>query len=288
MQKSSKETFTITGTDLPRKIPELAQVPELLYSKGDQSLLTEKRGAIVGIVGARKTTAYGREVTNDIARKLAQAGVTVVSGLALGVDSIAHRACVENNSPTIAVLPCGIETVYPAAHKNLAQQILEKGGALISEYLGSTLPAKWQFIERNRLIAALSDILIIPEAAEKSGSLHTARFALELGVTIMAVPGPINSPYSTGTNRLIQSGAIPLLDPQDVLDELGIKPVDVPAYLPENEIEAKILEHISTSSTPSDELLRATGLDAPIFQTHLTMLEIKGVIQASSGCWKIR
>lgn len=289
MQKGSKDTLTISVSDknYPDKLRHLYNIPEKLYVKGDEKLLTN--GPIVGIVGARKLTPYGREVTDQITRKLTDKGITIVSGLALGVDSVAHRANVETGGKTIAILPCGIDLIYPSSHHGLAKQILERGGALVSEYEGTMPAMQHQFIERNRIIAALSDILIITEAAEKSGSLHTARFALELGKTIMVVPGPITSPYSRGTNRLIQNGALPLLDPSDVLEQLGIaEDAEKLAYIPENEIEAAILDALKNQAIPSEELLYLTGLNTQIFQTHLTMLEIKGVIEAQSGHWHIR
>jgi DNA processing protein len=145
-----------------------------------------------------------------------------------------------------------------------------------------------QFIERNRIIAALSDILVITEAAENSGSLHTARFALELGKTIMAVPGQINSPYSKGTNKLIHTGAIPILEATDVLDQLGLKELDAVAYLPENKAEAVILKLLKQSSLSHNELLNHSELDTPVFQTHLTMLELKGVVEVTSGIWRLK
>lgn len=277
---------TISTSALPEKLHQLHDIPQQLYAKGNVGLLD--RRPRVGIVGARKFTPYGREVTADIASTLARAGVTVVSGLALGIDSIGHQACVAAGGATIAVLPCGIETIYPANHRALANQILDKNGLIVSEYAGKDLPHNFQFLERNRIIAALSDILIVTEAAERSGSLNTARTALELGVTVMAVPGNITSPYSTGTNLLIQNGATPLMRAEDVLTELGIKLSDTPGYLPENEAEAAILEQLKAGITQSDDLLRACKLDTPVFQTHLTMLEIKGVIEAQSNNWRIR
>ena len=183
MQKDSFTTKSISASVLPDKFHHLHTKPAKLYVKGEASLLERK--PIVGIVGSRRFTPYGKRLATDVAETLARAGVPVVSGLALGIDSIAHRACIEAGGQTIAVLPCGIDTVYPANHRGIADQILARGGLLISEYEGSLLPMRHQFIERNRLIAALSDVLFIPEAAEASGSLHTARFALELGKPIL-------------------------------------------------------------------------------------------------------
>lgn len=282
----TSDIITISATELPEKLHQLHDIPQQLFAKGNTGLLT--RQPRVSIVGARKFTPYGREVTADIASTLARAGVTLVSGLALGIDSIGHQACVAAGGATIAVLPCGIETIYPANHRALANQILDKNGLIVSEYAGKDMPHNFQFLERNRIIAALSDVLIVTEAAERSGSLNTARTALELGITVMALPGNITSPYSTGTNLLIQNGATPLLRPEDILMELGMKLSDTPDYLPENEAEAAILEQLKAGVTQSDDLLRACKLDTPVFQTHLTMLEIKGVIEVTAGHWRLK
>lgn len=283
MQKDNKAVKIISS--LPLELQQLHQTPERLFIKGNESLLSQRPR--VGIVGARKFTPYGREVTTSIASTLARSGVTVVSGLALGVDSIAHKACLDAGGTTIAVLPSGIDKIYPANHHALAQQILAKDGLLVSEYESDAQPMKHQFIARNRIIAALSDILIVTEATEASGSLHTARFALELGITIMAVPGQITSPYSTGTNRLIAQGATPLLHPEDVLRELGITKSDKLAYIPENEAEEAIMNQLIKGVTLGEELLKSAELEASVFQTHLTMLEIKGVIEVQAGHWRI-
>lgn len=284
MQKS--EITTINTSEMSPGLLRLHDIPKQLYLKGNQELLAKKPR--VGIVGARKHSAYGRDVTSQLASDLAREGVTIVSGLAFGIDSIAHEAAVKAGGKTIAVLPCGIDTIYPANHTNLGKQILEKDGLLISEYEGKGLPMAHQFLERNRIIAALSDILIVTEAATRSGSLNTARWALDMGITVMAVPGNISSPYSSGTNRLIQAGAAPILSAQDVLNELGIKQADKQAYLPENEAEDAILASIKEGVSQSDELLRHCGLDVNIFQTHITMLEIKGILQAQAGYWSIK
>ena len=284
MQKYN--TLSISLTDLPDIVNQLHQPIKNLSGKGNTDLLNT--GVKVGIVGARKFTPYGREVTADIASTLARAGVTIVSGLALGVDSIAHKACVDAGGKTIAVLPSGIDKIYPVNHYQLGQQILEKDGLLISEYASDHLPMKHDFIERNRIIAALSDVLVVTEAAVASGSLHTAGFALELGITVMAVPGNITSPYSAGCNQLIQNGAYPILSPQNILDHLGITTKNKLAYLPENEVEALILQNIGANPTNTQQLIESTDLSTSELQTHLTLLEIKGILEVQSGLWYIK
>lgn len=177
----------------------------------------------VTIVGSRKLTPYGREVTYRLAYDLAKAGVTIVSGLALGADGIVHQATLDARGRTIAVLAGGLDSIHPASHRNLAIEILKRGGSLISEYPEGTPPLKQNFVARNRLVAALSDVVLITEAAEASGSLITARFGIEQNKTVAAVPGPITSGQSVGTNNLIKSGAVPVTEAEDILHILGIQ-----------------------------------------------------------------
>ena len=272
---------------LPEELTRLHVPPKRLTLKGNVDLL-QKRPR-VGIVGARKFTTYGREVTEQIAATLGRAGVVVVSGLALGVDSIAHKACLDAKGKTIAVLPSGVDNVYPASHRGLAKQIIDSDGLLLSEYADNFKPHKTSFVERNRIIAALSDILIITEAANASGSLHTANFGLELGVTIMAVPGNINNPYSEGANKLIKTGAQPILKPSDVLEVLGINESDDKnEYIPENEAEAKILKILRSGVSSANKVIEGSGLEISEAQTTLTMLEINGIVSVQSGQWSIR
>jgi DNA processing protein len=263
--------ITITETPLPKKLAALHQRPKKLHAIGNVQLLDHQ--PIVGIVGSRKISNYGREVTSSISRALTARGIPIVSGLALGVDSVAHREVVEQNGKTIAVLPTGLRNIYPSSHYGLAMKIIERGGLLISEYPEDAPGLKHQFIERNRLIAALSDVLVITEAAEKSGSLHTAQFALELGITVMAVPGDITSATSKGTNTLIQNGAAPVLSADDILRELDIEQTSLGnEYYPENETERQLLDLIGRGTHSSHELLEKSGLKPEQFQAQLTLL----------------
>lgn len=280
------DTISISANQLPETVNQLAKPIENLSAKGNVDILNT--GVRVGIVGARKFTTYGKKVTTDFTTELTRAGVTIVSGLALGVDSIAHRACIDAGGKTIAVLPSGLEKIYPANHRNLANQILQSSGCLISEYPPKHTPMRYDFLARNRIVASLSDVLLVTEAALASGTMHTVGYALELGVTVMAVPGNIDQPISAGTNKLIQNGAYPALSAQDILDHLGIKPEEKAEYLPENEFEQKILECLKSESPTTLQLVASSGLKLNDLQTHLTMLEIKGVIEASSGIWHIK
>lgn len=261
------------------------RVRTLYSSKEDISQLLAARR--VGIVGSRKPSTYGRAITQKLASELAQAGVVIVSGLALGVDSIAHQAAVDAKKPTIAVLPNGVDSIYPRSHSMLARRITETGGALLSEYPESTLLHKSNFIARNRIIAALSEIIIITEAAEKSGSLHTAQFAIDRGIDVMAVPGAITNDMSKGANNLIKSGAGVITSTQDILYALGIDPKAAKqqqlfdhTVTPES---ATILRSLLQGANEGEQLLKETGLAPEIFQQTITMLEIDGKIQSTGN-----
>jgi len=243
----------------------------------------------IAIVGSRKVSTYGRAVTEKLAGQLAMGGAIIVSGLALGVDSLAHKACLESGGKTIAVLPSSVNKIYPASHLHLAKQILNQGGAIFSEYSGSGLPQKFQFIARNRIIAALADVVIITEAAHRSGSLHTANFALEQGKTVMAVPGNIYSPNSIGTNQLIKSGALPVTEVSDIWHELGLDPLNTKTLtIANNPNEASILKLINLGISDGTELLEKSQLNPIEFSQTLTMLEISGKIRPlGAGHWTL-
>ena len=274
-------------TEVAPQLSGLPQPVKELYVQGPLKGLLQR--PTVAIVGSRKATPYGRNVTEKLAADLARAGVVIVSGLALGVDSIAHQACLDAGGQTIAVLPTGLDRIYPAQHYNLAQAIIGQGGALVSEYApNSGAPQKYQFIARNRIIASLSNIVIITEAAEKSGSLHTAQFALEQGIDVFAVPGNITSAQSSGANRLIQSGAYPLLTVQDVLEHLHLQMPPQHSYQPANNSEAVVLEALQANISSISELLISTKLDLPRLQQTLTILELNGsIVSSGPGLWTV-
>jgi DNA processing protein len=186
-------TISLIQQGVPERLKEIDSPPKQLYVIGAQLAELLSRPTVT-IVGSRKPSPYGVEVTAQLASKLTQNGVVIISGLALGVDSIAHKACLQAGGQTIAVLPCGPEAIYPSTHRQLAKQMVEQGGSLVTEYNEGTPPLRQNFIARNRLVSGLGDVVIVTEAAEKSGTLHTANFALSQGKTVMAVPGPITSP----------------------------------------------------------------------------------------------
>lgn len=290
MVRTNISTIRPRQTSFPERLKHLSQIPDQLHVVG-RELSGILDNPVVGIVGSRKVSNYGRSTTHDFASSLARRGVVIVSGLALGVDSIAHRACLEANGATIAVLPCGQDKIYPASHSGLAKSIVNHEGTLLSEYSGNEQPMRHYFIARNRIIAALSDVLLVTEAAQNSGSLYTANFALELGKPVFAVPGPIGSPTSKGTNSLIKSGAYPALAPEDILEELGISQTlkQTQAYLPESKAEAVIIKLLGQGIHDGAQLLSKSGLEPASFQQHLSLLEIKGAIQAGgNNTWSLK
>jgi DNA processing protein len=272
---------SVNQLKFPERINQLHEVPKKLCYIGqniDHILIKP----VLGVVGSRKVSRYGKEITTDLVSQACARGITIVSGLALGVDSIAHQAALDSKGLTIAVLPSGIEKIYPSSHTQLARKIVAGGGTLITEYSGKSTPMRHRFIERNRIIAALSDALLITEAAENSGSLHTARFALELGKSVLAVPGNINSPTSAGTNNLIKMGATPVTSIDDVLVELNIETEPNPnerEVFGDNDAETNLLKLISEGRQKGSELHELSKLSAADFQQHLSMLEIKGRIK---------
>ncbi len=252
--------------------------------------LPSQRLPSVAIVGTRKPTTYGREVTYRLSNELAAQGVVIISGLALGIDGIAHQAALDAGGTTLAVMGGGLNSIYPRQHQQLARQIVEQGGALISEYPNSMPPLMHHFLERNRIVSGLSDVIIIIEAAARSGTLATARWGLEQGKTIMAVPGNITSPTSAGCNQLIKTGAQVITDTKDVLNALNLQhkttePQLLFASSPEEQI---ILDILQAGERDGELLHQKSGFDAATFQQTLTMLEITGKIRAlGANQWTI-
>jgi DNA processing protein len=289
--QTKMKTYTLlpAANTLPERLLELPQPVEQLHVVGEglQELLQQPT---VGVVGSRKVSPYGRGITNQLVEPLARRGIIIVSGLALGVDSIAHEAALKAGGKTIAVLPSGLKNIYPPSHHDLARRIANGRGALVTEYSSSELAASWTFIARNRIIAALSDVLLVTEAAERSGSLHTARFALEQGKTVLAVPGNITSPTSAGTNSLIKAGATPVTNVEDILRALDIDENQQRViYYGENEAEEAILALLRSGIENGEELLTGSNLSVSEFQQHLSMLEINGVIvPLGNNSWKLQ
>lgn len=272
--------LVINANGYPSSLGQLHKPPEQLFVAGDFEAIFGR--PMVGVVGSRKVSAYGQQVTVQLAGDLARQGVVIISGLALGVDALAHKAALDAGGPTVAVLPGSIENIYPRSHYALAQRIVQSGGVLLSEYGAGSAIYKQNFIARNRIIAALSHALLITEAAEKSGSLHTARFALEQGKDVLAVPGNITSATSAGTNNLLKAGATPATAAEDVLHILGIEPAGSTSrhIRGANDTEQLILSLLSSGVADGEELLVKSELGVDTFNQTLTMLEITGKVRA--------
>lgn len=271
----------------PEPLKQIADPPKMLYTLGaTQDIADYPR---LAVVGSRKVTPYGRAITTKLVQEVAGKGVIIISGLALGVDALAHQAALDVGGRTIAVLGCGLDTPYPATHRQLARNILQQGGALLSEYPEGTPPLQHHFIARNRLISGLSDVVLVTEAAEKSGTLHTANFALEQGKTVLAVPGNITSQNSAGTNNLIKAGATPVTCMEDILQALGMQDDgEQLEILGATEEESNILILLQAGTTDGSELQLLSKLDPAVFNQTLTMLEITGKIRPiGAGHWTI-
>lgn len=266
----------------------IAKVPETLHFMG---ALPEERRTTVAIVGTRKPTAYGKEVTAQLAYSLASRGIVIVSGLALGVDGIAHRSAIEAGGITLAVLANGLPQISPATHRELAQSIIQHGGCVISEYPEGTDARGFQFLERNRLVSALSDAVIITEAAARSGTLNTASHALEQGKEVFVVPGNITSPMSAGCNSLLRQGATPVTKAEDILEVIApelLRP-QTSLALGATPAETTILQLLKQGVRDGDELQRRATLPASEFNQALTMLELNGHIRGlGANQWALR
>jgi len=280
-------SFRRLGRVDPLFPPLLAAIhdpPPCLWLRGDAAAGLLARAA-VAIVGARACSAYGRAVARSLGRALADAGVTVVSGLARGIDGEAHRGALEAAGPTVAVLGCGIDRDYPAAHAELARRITAAGGLVVSEYEPGVEPAPWRFPARNRIIAGLSRATVVVEARARSGALITADFALEEGREVLVVPGEITSSLSAGTNALLRLGATPVTCADDVLEALGVDRAVVapgPAAAPDGAAGA-VLAAVGSGATTADQVVRATGLDPAAVAVALVELELAGRVVIDDG-----
>jgi DNA processing protein len=241
-------------------------------------------GRAVAIVGARACSPYGAHVARMLGREFAAAGLVVVSGLARGIDGESHRGALESGGLTVAVLGCGIDRDYPAAHRRLAREVAA-AGLLASEYEPGTEPAPWRFPARNRIIAGLVEAVVVVEAREGSGALITADFALDEGREVFAVPGEITSNLSAGTNGLLRLGATPLTAVRDALDALGVEPPPPQARDVSPSAET-VLVHVREGPVRVDDVARATGLGAGAVAGALAELELAGLVREGEGVYR--
>lgn len=274
--------FIPDGHTFSKVLVNIAKPPKRLYFAGT---LPTERWPTVAIVGTRKPTAYGKDVTYRLAGELAQKDIIIVSGLALGIDGLAHRAALDASGTTIAILGNGLPQVYPSSHRGLAEQIAASGGAIIGEYEPETPALPHHFLERNRLVSGLADAVIVTEAAARSGTMSTAAHALEQGKEVLIVPGNITSPMSSGCNALLRQGATPITSSQDVLEVIAPERLEPQATLTlgKTATETTILKLLQTGIRDGDELQRKSELNAGEFATTLTLLEIAGTVRSLGG-----
>ena len=263
----------------PARLKEIYDYPPLLYVRG--SIVAEDEWCLA-VVGTRKPTVYGRQVAEEIVTELARSKITIVSGLARGIDSIAHHSALEAGGRSIAVMGGGLDTIYPAENANLARSII-KNGALLSEYHPGTKPRPENFPRRNRIMSGLSLGVLVVEAGKTSGALITAHLALEQNREVFAIPGSILSPASRGTNQLIKEGAKLVSDYTDILEELNLTAVteqlEMREIVPSSDAEALLLKKLSAEPIHIDEVCRLSGLPASIVSSTLAMMELKGMVK---------
>lgn len=262
-------------------------VPKEIYVLGD---LPKSTDYLVAIVGTRKSTKYGEQVTYQLANQLAKAGAVIVSGLAIGIDGVAAQGAIDAGGRTVAVLAHGLDRIYPARHRSLATAILASGGALISEYDRGELPLQHHFVDRNRIIAALSQVVIVTESPVKSGALITASVALNLHRRVMAVPGNITSETAVGPNNLIRTGqGMAITSFTDVITELGFIAHEATPVPAQSREEAKIAELLGSGVSHSEQLIEASGFSAAQFANIISLMEITGKVRnLGAGQWVIR
>lgn len=271
--------------DYPDKLRQIFAPPLLLYVRGDLTKALQHK--CLAVVGTRKASAYGREMVKKLLTPLCKEGLTIISGLALGIDTIAHYTALNGGAPTIAALACGVENIYPAQNLQLAEKIVANG-ALISEYEPGSKPERWNFPARNRIISALSDAVFIVEGPLTSGALLTAKNAIEQNRDVCALPGNINHQNAEGPNHLIKNGAALISSSDDLFNLLEIKaPIDeqielFPSLCPDEEQLVKLLREAQTALS-FDELLVSCSFPIGRLSTHLTNLELKGLIAKESG-----
>lgn len=277
------QIFTWQDESYPARLREIDQPPPVLYVRGEY--LPDDVFA-VAIVGTRKVTPYGRQVTEEIASFLAANGITIISGLARGVDVIAHQTALKAGGRTLAVLGSGVDKIYPPEHRGLAEQMMTRG-AIISDYAVGTPPDASNFPPRNRIISGLSLAVVVVEAAETSGALITAEFAAEQGREVFAVPGSILAPQSKGTNKLIQNGALPLLSPNDLMQALDLTRIGekkmVRKLVPSDETEARVLDVLGPEPVHVDEIRNLANLPIEKVSATLALMELKGMVRQVGG-----
>ncbi|NTV30809.1 DNA-protecting protein DprA [candidate division WWE3 bacterium] len=280
--------MSINDEEYPTMLKRLYDPPAILYARGDLNVLTFPK---VGVVGTRKYSNYGQKVTRKLSTELTIRGDAIVSGLALGIDAIAHQSCLDSGGKTIAVLGSGVDVPSPIQNSPLYNEIIHSGGLILSEQFPGSLPTSYSFPKRNRIIAGISDVLLVIEAGATSGALITAKEALELGIEVCAVPGEIDSYASLGTNRLIQNGAHLVLESDDIASLINTNnhsnKENSYNIIIEDEFEAKIFSLLTQGFLSIDEIVAHSGAQIGEVLRSLSMLEIRGFIQRNGDYFSV-
>jgi DNA processing protein len=288
LERAGVRAVRMIDEDYPERLRAIYDPPPVLYFQGE---LDSRDHPSIAIVGTRGATAYGRAVAEKLSRGLAEAAITVVSGLALGIDAAAHRGALAAGGRTIAVLGSGLNRIYPSQHAQLAKQIAESG-AVASEFPLDTKPDAMNFPRRNRVISGMTSGTLVVEAGAKSGALLTAGYAGDQGRDVYAVPGSIFSPMSQGTHRLIRDGAVPVTCVDDILTELqpsrAPRQLSAKDILPPDETERAILDVLSTEGMHIDEIAQSVSLPMSTVSAALAMMELKGMVQQTGGMNYVR
>ncbi len=289
-----KEILVLTREDkrFPTQLKEISDPPICLYVKGDIDNFDFAREDFMAVVGTRKPTSYGQQIAYKFSNELSSSGFVIVSGMAIGIDTIAHKAALDHNGKTVAFLGCGVDIVYPPINKNLYEKIIKNGGLIISEFPPGMTVLRGLFIARNRLISGLAQGLLVVEGAKDSGALITAKYAAEQGKEVFAPPGPITSQMSAAPNILLKQGAKLVTSVDDILEEFNLtfKPIQRETLTKDLEPdEKKIFELIISEPKLADEIVLQTEMSVSAVLQILTNLEIKGIIEKNSeGRYQVR
>jgi len=299
LEEKDVSFIILTDSNYPELLKQIRNPPFVLYYKGDVEILhsveNDNGSRYIAVVGTRRTTSYGREVTKILTEELVASGFTIVSGLAIGIDAISHKTALENNGKTIAVLGCGVDCCYPLANQHIYNSIVNDNGCVVSEYPLTQRPTKGSFPARNRIIAGLAMGVLVTEGAEDSGSLITAEYALKFGRKVFAVPGSITSLLSKGPYKLIAKGARLVTSAEDILEEFKMPSFAKAPRGKQNSKfknatneEKKILNILQNEPLHFDELVRRTGFESAKTGSVLSIMEIKGLVKGlESGQFSI-
>ena len=281
LEKMDIKFTTIFDKNYPKLLREIFSPPALLYYKGNIDILSK---STLSVVGSRKFTTYGKNATEKIVSCLAEAGYTIVSGMALGIDTFAHKAALCSGGKTAAILGCGLDKPYPATNTNLFKKIVDSGGVVVSEYMPGMPPLRQHFPARNRIVSGDSTGILVVEAGIKSGALITARDGLEQNKDIFSVPGPIFGESSSGTNQLIKMGACVVTEGKDILEYYGFEAKQKKTELkPSNEIESVVFAALESGEKHIDDIIKTSKHESQKIISTLTLMQIKGKVKNLGG-----